>query len=72
MQYSETSDKGHSGRGQTSPKKDKLNVLVYTHSIENRLWKRTTSLQRTKWLVLKVSLLRGSAVQLYLIEGEGG
>ena len=37
-------------------------ILLYTHSILNHLRKRTTSLQRTKQLVPKVSLLRDSTV----------
>ena len=44
--YSDTSDKGHSGNKRTNlPTTDKPEVLLYTHSIENHLWKRTTSLQ---------------------------
>ena len=50
--YSQTSDKGN------LPTKDKLKVLLYTHSIENHILKE--ALQRTKRLVPKVSLLRGS------------
>ena len=35
--YSETSDIGHSERGQTSQQKDKLKILLCIHSIENHL-----------------------------------
>ena len=40
------------------PTKDKLKVLMYTHSIENHFRKRTASLQRTKQLVPKVSFVK--------------
>ena len=33
-EYSETSDKGHSERGQTSQQNDKWKVLLYTHSVK--------------------------------------
>ena len=53
-------------------KKDKSKVLMYTHSIENHLWKRTTSLQRTKRLVPNVSLLMYSLSIWFLSnEAEG-
>ncbi len=52
---SETSDKGHSEEGQTYLP---TNYKDNTHSIQNNLGKRTTSLQRTKGWVLRMSIIR--------------
>ena len=54
------------------PNKGQAEVLMYTHSIEICLWKRTISLQRTKWLVPKVSLLRGYTVHATIVPNRRG
>ncbi len=56
--YSETSDKGHSERGQTSEQRTNQKYSSITYSIQNNLRKRTTSLQRTKSWVPNVSIIR--------------
>ena len=61
--YSETSDEGHSEKGQTSTSRK---YSCYTHYRKSPL-KRTTSLPiKDKMAGLKVSLLRGSHIHMYL------
>ena len=45
------------------PNKGRLEMLLYTHSVQNNLQKRTTSLQGTQWLVpMHPALFGGSTV----------